>query len=313
MHTLTYSNDTAAWMDQVEAAMDHGAVERGLELLFGGLSEARQNLDGDDWAACRAYLRSEHPLRHAIYEDPMTRRAFEKPRGYAGDAVMMDYLYGIHSALDAERHASPIGRNVFRYIQSRPAGQAVRFRRAHIAGLVDQLAAKSSRPDVLAIAAGHLREAELSRAVETGAVGRFVALDADADSLGEVARNYSRFGVETLHASVRHILARKVALGAFDFVYAAGLYDYLTEAVAQALTARMFDLTKPGGQLLIPNFAPSVQDRAYMETYMDWDLIYRDEYDMVGLVDRIDPEAIASLEVYRDPSQAVVYLLVKKR
>src|SRR5579872_2044960 len=34
-----------------------------------------------------------HPLSQIVLEDPYSRRAYEKPRGYAGDAVMLDYIY----------------------------------------------------------------------------------------------------------------------------------------------------------------------------------------------------------------------------
>jgi len=95
-------------------------------------------------------------------------------------------------------------------------------------------------------------------------------------------------------------------------VYAAGLYDYLADNVAQALTERMFTMTKPGGCMLIPNFAPQLRERAYMETFMDWYLIYRDEHDMAQLLSRIDPNYIESYDIYPDPHGSVVYLLVKK-
>jgi hypothetical protein len=301
-----------ALADDVEAMVGARRIEEGLDALFDGLLGARENMAREEWLALARYLRSEHPVVEALYDDPMTRRAWEKPRGYAGDAVMMDYLYGIHHADAAESQASELGREIYRYIRSRPAGQAVRYRRQHIAGLIDQLAAEKAGPSVLAIAAGHLREAELSCALPAGRIGRFVALDADADSMQEVAKHYGGLGVETVHGSVRHILARKVKLGQFDFVYAAGLYDYLNDAVAQALTARMFEMTKPGGQVLVPNFAPSVKDRAYMETFMDWDLIYRDRRDMTRLLAGIDATQVESTSVYMDPHNSVVYLLIKK-
>src|SRR5215471_16334510 len=94
-------------------------------------------------------------------------------------------------------------------------------------------------PGVLAVAAGHLREAELSNALASGRLDRFVALDADAESLRDIAGHYAHLGVETVHASVRHLLARKIKLGSFDFIYAAGLYDYLSENTAQVLSARL--------------------------------------------------------------------------
>ncbi len=65
--------------------------------------------------------------------------------------------------------------------------------------------------------------------------------------------------------------------------------------------------------MLIPNFAPQLRDRGYMETFMDWTLIYRDQQDMVRLLAQIEPAQIQNYDVYDDPSGAVVYLLVKKR
>jgi len=316
MQTLTQNEMMGticeALLDSVESMINAGDLRLALDTLFDGLLAVRDSLDRDDWLALGRYLRTAHPLRHVIFQDPMTQRAFFKPRGYAGDAVMMDYLYGIHHSEAAERDATDIGLELYHYIQSRPAGQSVRFRREHIAGLIDELCGQTADATVLAIAAGHLREAELSIALAAGAPARFVALDADPESLGEVSANYAALGVETVLGSVRQILARKVKLGSFDFVYAAGLYDYLNDAVAQTLTARMFEMTNPGGQVLVPNFTPSVQDRAYMEAYMDWDLVYRDEYDMTKLMERIPAEQIESYEIYTDPTNSVVYLLIRK-
>jgi trans-aconitate methyltransferase len=225
---------------------------------------------------------------------------------------MMDYLYGLDSWAEAEANATEIGRRIFRYTRSGHAAQAVRFRREHIAGVIDQIASQSDDARVLAVASGHLREAELSKAVQTGALSRFVALDADARNIAKVKTSYSQLGVETMHASVRHLLSRKHPLGQFDLVYAAGLYDYLTDHVAQGLTARLFELTAPGGTLLIPNFAPSVFDRAYMESFMDWHPIYRDEYEMNQLLARIDGSGIESSDIYSDPTGAIVFLSVRK-
>lgn len=298
--------------DRANSLMDAGQVVEGLDGLIAGLGDARERMQPEDWKEVCSYLRAEHPVREKLYQDPMTRRALDKPRGYAGDAVMMDYLYGIHYGQEADARASETGRAIFRHIQTRPTSQAVVFRRRHIAELIDRLAEGPGKPSVLAIAAGHLREAEVSDAVVRRTVKRYVALDADAESLREVATHYAGLGVETEHASVRHILRRKIHIGKFDFVYAAGLFDYLVDGVAQALTARMIEMTKLGGTILIPNYAPSVEGRGYMECFMDWNLIYRDEYDMSRLLEKADTGLIESYDIYSDPWGSAVYLMVKK-
>jgi len=321
MRALSTANDiiaavrtetSTALLDQACGLVELGLVHDGLDHLLAGLERLRNTMNVDEWRARTRSLRTTHPLTDMLYQDPLTSRAFAKPRGYAGDAVMMDYIYGIHGAYEASRQASDAGRAVHQYIQSRPAATAVRNRREHIAQLIDETAAGMSRPDILAVASGHVREVELSTALASARIGRFVALDADAESLREVDTQYASLGVETVHASVRHILARKVELDQFDFVYAAGLYDYLNDAVASALTARLFELTRPGGRLLIPNFAPCCPDRAYLEAFMAWDLIYRDEFDMTGLLARIPAEEIASYDIYSDRSRSIVYLMIRK-
>lgn len=311
--TATQQASPAAMLfDRVRASIERGLFNEGLDDLFAGLEQVRSALDLDRWIAFTRQTRADRALADLVYQDPLTRRALDKPRGYAGDAVMMDYVYGLHSGHAAWTQATAFGRALLTYLQHGSAGRGVRNRREHLARLIDEIADRTAHPSVLAIAAGHLREAELSAVVASGRAGRFVAMDADAESLREVETQYSSLGVETVHASVRHILARKIRPGTFDFVYAAGLYDYLNDAVATALTARMFELTRPGGRVLVPNFAPCCRDRAYLETFMAWDLIYRDEYDMSRLVANIPVAEIASYDIYSDPSASIVYLSIEK-
>ncbi len=302
-----------AILDRAAATIGSGHVSQVMGTVYDGLQQTRESMSDEDWAEFGRYAREHHQLKNFVYQDPFTRRACEKPRGYAGDAVMMDYLYGIHGAQQAAEHASCIGREIYGFIRGSEAPGAVRYRRRHIAQCIDRIAAARAGASVLAVASGHLREAELSEAVLAGHLGRLVALDADAESLREVEAQYGYLGVEAIHGSVRQILARKLRPGTFDFVYAAGLYDYLSDPVAQALTLRLFEMVNPGGQLLIPNFAPQVRDRAYMETFMDWSLIYRGELDMVHVMDQLDPAHVDRHEIYLDPTGAVVYLLVRKR
>jgi hypothetical protein len=165
---------------------------------------------------------------------------------------------------------------------------------------------------VLALASGHLREAECSSAVRHGQIDEYVAFDQDEASLEVVDRDYGRLGIRTISGSVRQILCGKVNPGQFDFVYAAGLYDYLTAPVASALTRRIFDMTRPGGQILIPNFLTHVPDSGYMESFMDWHLVYRNHDDMAALAAALPASAIADWQIFDDQAGAITYLLVKK-
>ena len=287
----------------------HGRIAAGLEDLFDDLSVRRED-DPETWPDfARACL--DHPLRRLVHQDPFTYRAFSKPRGYAGDAVMMDYIYGLGEASSAARGATPLGRAIFAHMSTRPSARAVRYRRSLLASLIDSTASRGG-DTVFALAAGHLREVELSGAIQNGQIKRFVAMDQDTDSLSVVARDYARLGINAVSGSVRHILSGKAQPGTFDFVYAAGLFDYLGAPVATALTRELFDMTRPGGTLLIPNFKAGAPDTGYMEAFMDWRLIYRNHDEMRALAAALPADRVADIEVFDDDDDTITFLLVSK-
>jgi extracellular factor (EF) 3-hydroxypalmitic acid methyl ester biosynthesis protein len=295
-------------LDVAADLVRRGHIDLGLNDLFEDLRTRQE--DSETWLGYAADC-MDHPLRRLLHQDPFTYRAFSKPRGYAGDAVMMDYIYGMGQAGQAAREATPLGRAIFQYMDTRPSARAVRFRRELIAGLIDETVERGGN-SVLAIAAGHLREAEVSNALQSGKVQNFVALDQDVSSLAVVDQDYAELGVRTMEGSVRQILSGKVKPGQFDFVYAAGLFDYLNASAAAALTRRMWEMTRPGGLMLIPNFLVGVRDRGYMESFMDWHLIYRDHADMQSLVNVLPASEVAGSRIFDDSDSAITFLLVTK-
>ena len=296
-------------LDIVNEQLLAGRIARPLDELFDELLERREN-DPQDWPEFAQSCLS-HPVCKLLHQDPFTYRAFAKPRGYAGDAVMMDYIYGLGEAAPAALSATPLGRAIFQYMGTRPAAQAVRYRRRLLAELIDSVAERGGS-SVLAIAAGHLREAELSAAAHAGKLQEFVAFDQDQASLSVVAHDYAHLGVRAVPGSVRHILAGKTKLAQYDFVYAAGLFDYLNAPIAAALTRRMFEMTRPGGIMLIPNFLTGMRDRGYMEAIMDWHLIYRTHTDMEALAAVLPSNDVADCQIFDDSEDAITYLLVAK-
>ena len=294
-----------------ETAQDHllaGRSEDGVTTVVDGLHEVRAELPAQQW---REFARSPElaPLHAVLHQDPFTERAFRKPRGYAGDAVMLDYIYG---SAPIPETTSKIGRCVYSYTRRGPAAASVMGRRNFLATYIDAAAREKELPRVLSVACGHLREAQRSRAVLDGSLFRFWALDQDERALAVVDAELEPFGVETVRGSVRNILTGKKDLGKFDMIYSAGLYDYLDDDVGSALTARLFSHLDPGGRLLITNFTPSTGDIGYMEAIMDWWLIYRDEADMFRLAERIDTARIASQKTWRDALGNIVYLELQR-
>lgn len=313
---LTIDLTLETLLDEVHAVLataesSSAAIQSAVNRLFHGLRDLRATTSDQQWADMIRFGQA-HPLRELVHHDPFTRRAYLKPRGYAGDAVMMDYIYGREEGW-APPPATTLGRAIFDYTTGAPASAGVRERRCHIAELLDWIGRTSANPQVLAVAAGHLREASLSVAVRRKQFARFVALDADQESVAEINQAYGRYGIQGVVANARHMLSGKIDLGMFDLIYSTGLYDYLADETAKHLTANLFQAIRPGGRLVIANFLPGVRDVGYMEMYMGWHLIYRNRSQMMILADDIPASQIHKIKIMAERNENVVIMEMTKR
>jgi hypothetical protein len=302
---------TRTLLDKVHDGLLAGPHDTGdamYHLQF-GLHEIKSRCSADEWERVAAECRA-HPLAKLLWQDPFTRHSYERPSGYAGDARLLDYLYGVAGA---PAGTTALGASVFGHMMAQQGALGVRARGDVLAQLIDETAGQFERPRILSIACGHLREAARSAAVMGGRVGELVALDQDADSLAEVERVYAGTPVSTVNCSVRAVLAGKVHFEGFHFVYAAGLYDYLSERVAARLTRLMFDMVVPGGRVLVANFAPGLPEVGYMETFMGWNLIYRTPDEMARLSAEVPGGQWKSHRVFWDASENIVFLDLVKR
>ncbi len=288
-----------------------GEVDAGLDLVDASLRQARTRLQAPEWADACQTLCAAHPMASLLSQDPFTSHASRRPRGYPGDADLLDYIYG----LAGPGRESELGRAIFDYTTNVEACRSVRSRRLYFARLLDESCAQASTPlRVLAVAAGHFREGLLSEAVQTSSVGEVIALDQDSTSLREVEQTFAGRPVRTLHASIRRLFepGYEREVGSFDLIYASGLYDYLDDAAGSRLTRRLFDLLRPGGKLVVANFSADVPNIGYMEAFMRWQLIYREEEQMARLGAELPLEAQRSACLERDSYHNVVFLSVAR-
>lgn len=242
-----------------------------------------------------------HPIYALVRHDPFTHRAATKPRGYAGDAVLMDFIY----SCQPPEGTSEIGLHVFAATTRAGMPLSVSYRRALLRGLIDETAATVADARMLSVASGHARELDGSLVATPWFTGEFVALDQDDLSCAEVARSMQGWRVKTVNQGVRELMSHngKLAgeLGSFDFIYSAGLYDYLPDVAAKRLTKKLLAMLRPGGRLLVANFVPTSADRAYSEIFMDWTLILRSESQMREMAEAAGGEVVNSfLDQYRN-------------
>jgi extracellular factor (EF) 3-hydroxypalmitic acid methyl ester biosynthesis protein len=301
--TLSLEENTLALLDRAAALIHAGRAVEAFRLLTPPLSAL--------WSEARATGRDDamlqwcrrHPLHALVQQDPFTDRAATKPRGYAGDAVMMDFIY----AGTPPPGTSALGADVFRATTCAGMGLSVRYRRQLLKSLIDDTVVRHDAPRLLSVASGHCRELEGSLAESALVAGEFVALDQDPLSCAEVAQVHAGHRVTVINQGVRELANGTLgeALGRFDLIYSAGLYDYLPDTLARRLTRRLLGLLRPGGRLLVANFVPGGSGRGYMELFMDWTLVLRNEAAMRAMA---EAAGAASITSFHDPHRNVVYV-----
>lgn len=251
-----------------------------------------------------------HPVKALMHSDPFTWRTFDKPRGYAGDAVMLDYIYGPQFANPACPTAA--AQRLYLYSTNSRSCQAVRYRRDQLALAIDRVAVDIDSPRILALACGHLRELSSCHAFAMGRNIEVIAMDQDKLSLDQVEHDYGSCGVQVIHAGVRDILKRRIDLKNFDLIYAAGLFDYLPDEVARPLILRLFEILNPGGRLLYANFVPGIEDCGYMETFMDWHLLFRTKFETLDLAHGVSISELSDRRLWMDPLDTMAFVELTK-
>lgn len=188
-------------------------------------------------------------------------------------------------------------------------------RRSLLRGLIDETVGTIAGARLFSVACGHARELQGSLVDGELFDGEFVALDQDPLSCAEVQRAMAGRRVRVVHRGMRELMtadggagptpALAAELGRFDFIYSAGLYDYLPDVAAQRLTRRLLQMLRPGGRLLIGNFVPAGSGRAYQELFMDWTLVLHTEAQLRELGQAIHA---AQVESWLDPHRNVAYV-----
>ncbi len=277
------------------------------------LHRTRASLDVDTWRALIPAIQ-QHPVAAYFHEDPITRWSWEKPRGYSGDAHLLDLIYR-HEKVAAEiAAATPFGRKLFEFTSHAPSSIANCDRRDILARHADEAAARKGQgAEILSFAAGHLREAECSAALRAGTIRRWVAVDQDPFSIAEIKESFAGTAVEAVSGSARELLAKRLELGSFDHVYASGIYDYLADKVAVKLTQRLLEAVKPGGTFLFANYSRPIVVDGYLETFMNWTLLLRSEEDMWRIIRESADPAEWESSVFFGHERNIAYGIMRRK
>jgi len=290
-------------------------LEQELMVTLYSLDNLRRSLPPWEWKHFCITQTSNHPLHKLLLKDPFTRRAFKKPRGYAGDTVFLDYLYEYNCLPDKE--TNPIGEKIFNFTTNNDPAEALRYRTQFTAKMIDEMASGANAPiSVLSIGAGHVREMDFSEAIQTQKIKTWIACDHDPENINLIKKEYAHLGIVAVQGSINEIVSNVYPFGKFDFIYATHSFEYLSRMEATQLIQWAFALLKPNGKLLVSNFrkeVPNTLFRTYMEAFMHWFLTYRTDAEIIDLFSGLNSDYIEKFTFSTDPRCNIAFALIKKR
>ncbi len=321
-----YFSEVTRWLDQADITAglprdargrvrDDVFYEIALPLLTKGrgyllrFEEEAAKVPPDLESAHRAFAQAAvHPL---VLRAPFVYRTFAKPLGYAGDYQMVNQILGDPregpstyfemvnfmflqaGVAQAHRNRVDILFERLRSLAQNALGESRPFRILNVGcGPAGELQRLAQAPDDLA----HLDITLMDFSEET--------LQYTQQRLSESARQANRppLKFSLRHESVHQLLKRTSRDqdvppdSQYDYIYCAGLFDYLADKACTRLIAYFDRYLRPGGTILVTNVHVNNPERHWMEHFMEWYLIYRDE---AGLV-RLFPGSLPNVKTYTD-------------
>ena len=333
-----FLTDLKRWLEQVEFGIqsnsyqDYNHIEREVltdlqdeliestQPLFNRFEELTSKIEEPLQPIHRFYAKQQlHPL---LLCAPFVLRIYQKPLGYAGDFEMVNMI------LDDPFKGSSLFAKVINHAFLRQA--PAEGHRNRIKYLTDTLIQEAQRAKALGRRArifnlgcgpaqeiqNFLKISELSDFVD------FTLIDFNDETLKFAQERLNAIRVEFrrqtglrfIKKSVNEILkecnkSENSFLEAFDFVYCAGLFDYLSDRVCKRLVNIFYSFLVPGGLLVVTNVDASNPIRGIMEYVVEWFLVYRDKEQLLNLV----PENTLPAQhcVKTDQSGANIFLEVR--
>lgn len=280
------------------------------------LEESLRAVAPADIPICASFYR-EH-LKGLVEQSPYSHRCAAKPLGYAGDFEMMNILY--RNELVGE---SIFGKCMHAFWLNHPESKAVRNRSRFLYEVIFRVLRDGAGTPLKigSIASGSSQEVQMivESSNEQGldlSNCEFHLLDQDVNALKyaheklwEIVKGTnSPVKLNFVNKALRHVITRRWEESDFDLLYSAGLFDYLSDPVAQMAAKALFERLKPGGMLIIGNFSARTPNQFGMRIALDWTLIYRSHEDLRRLFGTLG----GTFSVEQEPEGVNLFCVIKK-
>jgi extracellular factor (EF) 3-hydroxypalmitic acid methyl ester biosynthesis protein len=306
-----YFVDLRRWLEQVELGVrsspskDSSQLEKevlrellpslvpSINALFARFEEAADQVVPELLPFHRTYAKRQlHPL---VLCSPFAYRTFHKPLGYAGDYEMVNMILR-----DPVEGGSLFAKSVNVWFLMQAPAAAHRNRIRHLTRrLIEETRQRQKLGQAMRVFdLGCGPAAEVQQFLSDDPISdhaSFTLLDFNDETLtytDNILKDLKRrFGrrteIELIKKSVHQLLKEEgkatTNQARFDFIYCAGIFDYLSDRICKRLMNIFYAMLKPGGLLIGTNVDASNPARNGMEYLLEWHLIYRSQAQLRAL------------------------------
>jgi len=261
---------------------------------------------------------TESVLTPDLIDGPIWNRAYEKPLGYPGDHMVMNYVYSWDDA------GTSIG-GKFSHRLGLDALECVATRMTMMQSIIAKELNSFGKDDeilVTNLACGTAQEIVNTLAQPTLPTKMtFSLIDQDESALTyayenaypHAVKHKEGAAVQCFHSSFTELM-KGGALTNFlppqHLIYSLGLFDYLRPKRAKSLVNSLYRYVRPGGLLVIGNLKKSIHSGLWAgEMICDWTMFYRTEQEMRDMVEGLRYDR---LEVKTDKTDRIYLLCLRK-
>ncbi|MCM8792838.1 MAG: response regulator [Candidatus Omnitrophica bacterium] len=256
------------------------------------------------WEFVKGFERDRYAVHQNYYQQVLgdlllepiqiNRHVYQKPLGYPGDYIMMNYIY------DYNGNKNYLGTSSFEklinhYTCNIPISCSNIKRKEFLKEKILEALETKDKAKILSVACGPARELiELLREGKITKPLLFKCLDFEKKALDYVdneikkieQRKKELLSIEYICRDITSIIRDrqlKEKLRVQDLIYAFGIFDYLSDYMAARLTKELFQLLDKDGKLIICNVSlKNSSHRAYYELLGGWNMVYRTKEDMLS-------------------------------
>ena len=284
-----------------------------LTSYFASIWKIVKVLDKKRYKLYSAYFRRE--LGGLLLKAEINKYIFDKPLGYSGDYVVMNYIYDYHDDYLGESSYDIL---INHYTCNIPISNSNIKRNKYFKQQILKALGTIKNPRVVSLGSGPARE--LIELLDEGAINKplsFNCVDFEPKALDfvkmEIAKRSNPFlKMDYLRIDIRDVAKAgriKEILFDIDLAYASGVVDYLSDRFARRLLQVLYGLLNESGQIIIVNASSENSEmRAYYELLGGWVFHHRTKKQLLEW--SADLEGAKKIE-FEEPFPPNNYLFLK--